>query len=60
MGSKRTDSKSAKARGALKKRRRKRAEHREATREVRERINEKMREAEHPGWGKQDVLAYVW
>jgi hypothetical protein len=43
-------SKSAKIKGQVRKRRRKRAEHREATKDIREARNAKMRAEGHPGW----------
>lgn len=43
-------SRTAKLRGEARKRRRKRAERREATAEIREARNAKMRAEGHPGW----------
>lgn len=50
MGSKIIHSKSARRRGEARRRRRKRAERREATKGIRERVNERMRAEGHPGW----------
>ena len=49
-GSKVNSGSSAAQKGVRKKRRRHRAERREATAEIRELINERRREEGHPGW----------
>lgn len=49
-GSKINQGHSARQKGARKARRRHRAERREATREIRERINARRRAEGHPGW----------
>ena len=59
MGSEKRSMTAAK-RGQLKKRRRHRAERREATRAVREAHNEMMRAVDHPGWVEGEILAWVW
>lgn len=41
---------SARQKGERRRRRRLRQERRDATKPVREQINQKMRELEHPGW----------
>ena len=43
-------SRSAKVRGAVRRRRRRRAEHREKTSPIREAINAKKKAEGHPGW----------
>lgn len=53
MGSRRVYSRNAQARGQVRRRRRKRAERRRATEHIREKVNERMRAAGHPGWGEQ-------
>lgn len=50
MGSMQSHSKQARLKGKTRKARAKRAERREATKEIRERINVKMRNLHHRGW----------
>jgi hypothetical protein len=45
-----SQSRNARMRGAVRRRRRKRAEHREKTRPIREAINAKKKAEGHPGW----------
>ena len=52
MGSRAIYSKSAKKKGQVRKRRRKRAERRAATAPVREAVNDKRRAEGHPGWAQ--------
>jgi hypothetical protein len=55
MGSQIKHAKRAKLRGEARRRRRKRAEHREATKQIREARNTKMRAESHPGWVPQHL-----
>lgn len=51
---------SAAQNGAIRKRRRHRAERREATREIREKINEQRRDEGHPGWTHHPTYGWGW
>jgi len=51
---------SANRKGRLKKRRRHRADRREATKEIREAINAKMRASGHPGWISPPDYSTAW
>lgn len=51
-------SSSANSAGEIRKRRRKRAERREATRHIREARNDKMRAEGHPGWSPPSAIPW--
>jgi len=60
VGSRMKYSNNSSKQGQIRKRRRKRAERREATAEARQAINDKMRAAEHPGWVERERPVPRW
>lgn len=53
-------SKEARTRGEVRRRRRQRAERREATAGLRNKVNEKRRAEGHPGWVEQPSKKFFW